>query len=493
VKLNPVILPVLLLLASCASVKQGKFHPSNKKSAEMLKSDLVLLKKILEANHPSLYWYTPKDSVDYYFHTTVNSITDSLTELQFRNKVAYVVGKLRCGHTAVRASKDYTKYYTKQRLPQFPLLIKIWNDSAVIINNAFKTDSVLKRGTVVTAINRYSNSQLADSMFQFISTDGYADNFKQQLISFNYPLYYRNTFGLDSQYTVHYIDSLNNKRTAVVKNFVPIVDTTRKRQIETQPRLTKKEIRRFTKLAKRNMVIDTTLNTAFIYINTFVEGKLNSFFRRSFRKIKEQHVKNVVIDLRENSGGNVISSTRLTQYLIDKPFHIADTVAAINRSFPYKRHIRPWFIYWLSMRFTGRKQSDGRIHFRYFEKHNFKPKARNHFDGHVYLVAGGFSFSASTLVVGALKGQQNVSVVGEETGGGYYGNTAMHLPVVTLPVSKVRVVLPMYRMVIDKNRPKTGRGIFPDVPVTPSSMAIKRGIDAKMDKVKELIKNDQRK
>jgi C-terminal processing protease CtpA/Prc len=236
------------------------------------------------------------------------------------------------------------------------------------------------------------------------------------------------------------------------------------------------------------MTIDTSLNTAFINLSTFSEGRLQGFFKDSFRKIKKEKLQNVVIDLRENSGGNVMSSTRLTQYLVNKPFHVADTVAAINRSVSYHRYIRPWFIYWLSMHAAGRKGPDGRIHFRYFERHQFKPKKRLHFDGHIYLVSGGFSFSAATLFIGALKGQENVTVVGEETGGGYYGNTAMHLPVITLPASKVRVVLPLFRMVIDKNRPKTGRGILPDVEVKPSSLSIKKGVDAKMEKVMELIR-----
>jgi C-terminal processing protease CtpA/Prc len=139
------------------------------------------------------------------------------------------------------------------------------------------------------------------------------------------------------------------------------------------------------------------------------------------------------------------------------------------------------------MHFSGRKQSDGRIHFRYFEKHLFKPKSNNHFNGKVYVVTGGYSFSASTLVVGAVKGQQNVTLVGEETGGGYYGNSAMHLPVVHLPYSKIRMILPLYRLVIDRSRIKTGRGIFPDIEVKPNSAAIRQGIDIKMQKVRNLI------
>jgi hypothetical protein len=85
-----------------------------------------------------------------------------------------------------------------------------------------------------------------------------------------------------------------------------------------------------------------------------------------------------------------------------------------------------------------------------------------------------------------MKGQQNVKLVGEETGGGYYGNSAMLITYCTLPNSKLRVSLPLYRLVTNKNRPKGG-GVIPDIYVPPSSSAIERGIDLKMEKIKSLI------
>lgn len=236
------------------------------------------------------------------------------------------------------------------------------------------------------------------------------------------------------------------------------------------------------------MRIDTALKTAILNVNTFSDGRLNSFFRKSFRTIKKQGIENVVIDLRENSGGSIFSSIRLAQYLVQQPFKVADTVAAIDRSFKYKKHIRPWFIYWLSMHFAGKKEQDGRIHFRFFERKQFKPKKHHHFNGHTYVVTGGYTFSAATMLAGIVQGQPNTTIVGEETGGGAYGNTAVHLPTITLPNSKVRVVLPLFRLVTDKDRIKNGRGILPDVEVLPTSQAIKLGVDAKLEKVRALIR-----
>ncbi len=166
-----------------------------------------------------------------------------------------------------------------------------------------------------------------------------------------------------------------------------------------------------------------------------------------------------MLDLRLNSGGSVMACTRLSQYLVDKPFRVADTVAAYTRSFPYKKYIKPWLLYWLSMHISGRRYADKRIHFRYFENHCFKPKKKNHFKGNIYILTGGYTFSAATLVAVNLKGQRNVTIAGEETGGGAYGNSAMLLTTIVLPNTGLRITLPLYRMVLNANRLKNGRGL----------------------------------
>jgi C-terminal processing protease CtpA/Prc len=143
------------------------------------------------------------------------------------------------------------------------------------------------------------------------------------------------------------------------------------------------------------------------------------------------------------------------------------------------------------MTFFTRRKQDGHYHFRYFEKNYFKPRKKNHFDGQVYILTGGNSFSATTLFASSLIKQDNVTVVGEETGGGAYGNSAWLIPDVTLPETKVRFRLPLFRLVIDKNYPKTGKGVQPEVESRPTIEAIKRGADYKVEKAMELINADK--
>ncbi len=170
------ILLVGIVSVGCKTVPVASYHPENKISPAHLQEDLTLLKNILEANHPSLYWYTPKDSVDQYFAKAHAALQDSLSEKEFKNKIAWVISKIKCGHTVVRHSKAYSKYFQKNQAPVFPLAIKVWQDSAVVVGNLHRKDSILKRGTVITAINHRPMQTIEDPMFALMSTDGKAIN-----------------------------------------------------------------------------------------------------------------------------------------------------------------------------------------------------------------------------------------------------------------------------------------------------------------------------
>lgn len=479
----------LWLLVGCIATKKPRYTFNQKQSAPKLKEDVMLLKKILEANHPSLYWYTPKDSIDYYFNTVIQSITDSLTEVQFRNRLSIAVSKIRCGHTSVHLSKAYSKLYNKNKYPLFPLLLKTWKDSLVVVADQSE-DSVFKRGTVITAINGLSNKVILDSIFQLISIDGYSDNYKSQVVSFNFPAWYKSVFGLDSSYTIQYIDSSGKEATAILKNLL-MPDTARAKPVLSvfqpvkKPKI--KETRKAKLLNKRTMSIDTSLHTAFIRLATFNGGRLRAFFRKSFRTINKQHIQNLAIDLRENGGGNVNKYVLLARYLTDSSFKVGDTISAVTRRLKYGKYIQSSWYYSFLMQLGTRKMNDGRYHQYYLENHYYKPKKNHHFNGNIYLVQGGFTFSASAMFASTLKGQPRVTITGEESGGGYYGNSAMYIPDITLPNSHLRVRLPLFRLVIKSNRLKNGRGVIPDVTIPPSTDAIKKGIDIKMVKIKEMI------
>lgn len=473
------------VLISCSVSK--KYNADTKYPKEKLQDDYTLLRNILEKKHPSLYWYTPKDSMDYYFEEGYKNIPDSLTELQFGWKIlAPLLSKIHCGHTSFSMSKGWNKFIKNKRIPSFPLLLKVWKDTMVVIANLNRKDSVLKKGMLITSINGMRNAEIIKKIFGYLPEDGYEDNVNYVRLSTSFPYFHRNVFGIFKTYSVGYIDSLGKERKTYLSLGNIAADTLNK--IKNFPVVKQKHFTRKERLENiRSLKIDS--GTAFITLNSFASGNLKTFFRISFKKIRKNKTKNVVIDLRANGGGDISNYVSLTKYIRSNSFKVADTAASITKNFgAYTKYIKSGFFNNLGLLFFTKKGADGRYHFGYWENHTIKPKQKNHFSGEAYVLTNGLTFSASSLFCNAVKGQNNVTLVGENTGGGWYGNSGIMIPDITLPNTKLRIRLPMFRLVQYQRIAEKGTGVVPDIYVGPTIEASRKDIDRKMEAVKELIK-----
>jgi hypothetical protein len=490
-KTIPWIYAVVCVAVSCTSSLET-YNPQKKYPPAVIREDYTLFRKILESSHPSIYWYTTKDSMDYYFDQGYNSLGDSMTEIQFRDRLAYVISRIDCGHTTMKGSKAFIKYVDTAFSTAFPFALKFWSDTMVITANLRRNDPILQRGTVVKSINGYDAPALKDTLFNYITTDGYSVNGKYQSLStgFAFASLYKNILGLTDSFDIHYIDSTGIEKQTWVLPYDFKADTMNKKTLSLGPpaKGSKNKEKPSFYLSSVNLQLDTVMKTGFMTVATFDRSNhLKKFFKRSFKVLRQTQIKNLIIDVRSNGGGDAGLSTLLTRYMIDHKFKLADSLYTIKPPAEYKKYIQKSFWYSALITLVTTKGKDGKYHFRYFEKHYNSPKRKYHYDGQVFILIGGNSFSATTLFAGDLKGQKNVTLVGEETGGGFYGNTAWIIPDVTLPNTGLRFRLPRFRMVIDKDRTKNGRGIMPDVWAVPTAEAIRDGIDFKTMKVKELI------
>lgn len=494
------ILYIVCITAAGCGVSRSAFSPAKKYSPEQLQKDYSLFRNTLEAHHPGLYWYTGKDSMDYYFEEGRRQLNDSLTEPQFRKILSWVTAKLNCGHTTIRSSKAWGKYSDTVRLGKmFPLSMKVWDKAMVVTANLNRRDSVLKRGTPITRINGKRWETIVDTLFDYISTDGYNRTHKYQSLSNRgfFGSLYTNLYGLSEKYEIEYLDSTGIAKTITVPVYKPAADTVGRAGTrifrQTQPQPSKRERRILRLNSIRLLRIDTVNRTAMMDLGSFSKGYgLKKFFHNSFRALRQNKIEHLIIDIRSNGGGSVTNSTLVTRYIAKQSFKVADSLYAVRKRSPYQGLIQNHFWNKLFISFFTKKRSDGNYHFGYFERHYFKPKKQNHFDGKVYILTGGNSFSASTLFASALIKQENVTVVGEETGGGAYGNSAWLIPDAKLPETGVRFRLPLFRLVINKNTPRNGRGVQPEVESFPTIDAIRRNADFKTEKAMELILKDKR-
>lgn len=484
------ILPLLFAIAlATASCSTQKHFVEKKYSSTDLRKDFSIFRGALEESHPSLYWFTPKDSMNAAFDEGFGRLGDSMTERQFRTTLLKVVTSIRCGHTSVAFSKKYAEYLDTARLPLFPLVLKVLKDTLVVTGSLSRDSVAIGRGTVITSIDNRSAKFLIDTMLNYITGDANSMVGRYQSLSSygTFGVMYKNLFGLPDSLHIRFRNLPGAEDSATISIFTPPPRTT-----DVADSLKSRQRRSFSSYSSRSLQVDTVLRSGYMTINSFVAAKgIRRFFRSSFRSIRKLNLRHLAIDVRSNGGGDAGISTLLTRYLSDHSFVLADSLYGIKRSTRYRRFVRRHTLNWLMMTIATRRHRDGLFHFGYFERHRFHPIQKNHFDGDIYILTGGNSFSATTLFVQELKGQKNVRVVGEETGGGAYGNTAWIISELRLPNTGLRVSIPKLRFVMRKDLVAAGHGVMPDLYVAPTVEDIRRGVDVKVEAVRNLIMNGQ--
>ena len=96
--------------------------------------------------------------------------------------------------------------------------------------------------------------------------------------------------------------------------------------------------------------------------------------------------------------------------------------------------------------------------------YSYKPKRQNHFDGKLYVITDGFTATASSMLPSCLKQHTNAIFIGNQASGGYNGNNGGSFPIITLPKSKIEIIFPAYRLILDK-KSENRAGIIPGINV----------------------------
>jgi C-terminal processing protease CtpA/Prc len=244
---------------------------------------------------------------------------------------------------------------------------------------------------------------------------------------------------------------------------------------------------------------------ALLTVGTFADRSAVEFFARSFRTLREQGTRGLVLDLRWNGGGYDELGALLCRYLIRQPFRFYERLTWRLENPALLEHVElrleDWDEY-VPFRARANGASDPRREreaLRALMEHYpathpllvspvLEPR-EDGFHGQLVVLINGRSSSSGAEVPSILHANRRGVFVGEESGGSYQGVTAGILTRLTLPASRIGVQLPLYRYYnsVDAAVYATG-GLQPEHAVRPEVEDILAGQDPVLERAFELLR-----
>ncbi len=492
------------MLSSCASIKRHNEQRASCIPPEQLKEDVDFAYSKLQQMHPQLYWYIPKKELERKFDSLKLTLNEPLTPLQFYFKFQPVIAGIREGHLSLRiprtklTKKEIKKLDHKKGLfSRFEYYIS--GDQMYITGNRDGIENI-QPGTEILSINNVPVSDYIKKYRSLISSDGYNTTFQPYFLKDLFFGYYTAENGLADKATLETLYK-GQKHTYTLSRESKSDDDLEKDK-EMNKRTQEKRLNDY--VASSNSYnrsfkfLDKDSTIAYIKVKSFSREYSDEFYKKTFSKIKNAQSDYLIIDVRNNYGGSLYEINNLYSYLTDKPFTLIKPSQVTSRDIPlrtnYFRKSSPldyaiksisYPSYFFAQAFSTYKK-DGKVFYKMKADKPTKPN-KEAFQGKVFVLINGGSFSASSIITAKLKNDKRAILVGEETGGANDGTVAGFYSYQKLPNSEIRFPIGLLLVQPNIDFSESNKGVIPDVKITESMQDIIDKKDPQLDWIKNEI------
>lgn len=431
-------------------------------TVNQLKEDLKDLKLAYLETRVGL-WYNSYKQLDSLFTSQRNKIQESMSALDFFKIIAPIVAFTKEGHSYVVPSLK-TNNHLKAYGTYLPFFIRIINKKVYILNDYKKLGI---KGAEITAINGKDIGEILKKLITIEPADGYNLTSKYYWIARAFSKYLLEFYGEMPNYKVSFIDP----KTHQIKT--KEIPSLRYKAYYNLYHQFKKQHPFYYWNKASNFEISNKKNYALLTINSFdadlYDGKdgFKKYLDSIFSIVNRNKIENLIIDIRKNEGGQQGMEDILLSHLIKHNYKKYKYVEVPELSYSFfNSQINKGFSKYLREDWGFKRQNDGRI----LSQRQFSlPPSSHPFLGQLYILIDGLTFSGGSEFATLAKNHTNAIFVGEETGGGYYGNTSGNHLRFTLPNSGILIGIPLFKFVVnvkDTANPY-GQGLIPDYHITP--------------------------
>lgn len=459
-----------------------------------LMEDYGILKEVLEEYHPGLYRYDDTATIEQYFLKLKNKLNKSLSTAEFYLYLSAFTSELKCGHT-------FCSYYNQPKIIQdnlfnqsdkLPFTFALFEKKMILDKNL--SGNTLLNNVQIVSINNVPVSVIIDTLLTYVKGDGSNNGKKLKdleltgLGSFEafdvyFPLLYPPR---DSIYELE-VKKIGSEESFTVK-ITPISRSERLKRIEENYG---KQTFNYDELWEFKIFND---KTAYLKIGTFVTYKMTldwkKFLENAFKEIKSKNISNLIIDIRDNEGGDEEVNLVLAKHIANKTLEFPEYKELLTYNL-VASHLKPYLKTW-DKSFYDRtdKVLDLNNGFYTWKKENNSIKIENNkkaFSGDVFLLVNEANSSATFFLALLLQQNKRATIIGAETGGNLKGTNGGNLFFLKLPNSKIEIDIPLigYYPIHEQ----IDKGLTPDIIVEETITDMITEKDIGLEKALEIINN----
>ena len=421
-------------------------------SVNLLKDDIQSYYLGALARHPHLDQYAEKAELEKSVADLQGLINKPMSRLEFYRVVGQLTYKFNDGHSMLLWPYPEYQLLKKSGHKIFPFAVSITKSKESYIKNTYQSDDLqLSAGSKIVAINNIPVNKLLDHMQKFVG--GESQYLREQFSAKQFGLMLWAVFGFIDDFELQYEEQGKQKTLTVSMSQHWQENNTEEKHSEDF----------YFKVLPNNV--------AYLYVGHFDVDPdwFENFIDQTFKKIKDKNMTSLIIDTRDNTGGNTDTATYLASYVANKKFkmisNLEEKLNEHNRGvFSYKGEVgtlinTPWQE-WIT------------------------PKSKEkRFTGQTYLLISPITYSAGIVFATSLKDNDFATLIGQETGGN--ANQTAQGNLFNLPHSQLRAYITT-RMLVRPSGSMKIEGVKPDYEIIPTAKAIRAAQDLGVNKALEL-------
>jgi C-terminal processing protease CtpA/Prc len=470
---------VSIVSTHAATASDGVLTP------EGAKQDVRVLKRALIELHPALTKYRTQGEIDaafLRFETQGGAARSSSAMYLAATELAAFI---RCGHTwtNVLNQSGGSKNALLQAANKLPFTIALIENRWLVLGSVV---SGIKAGDEVLAVNGIAAAEMVKTMMPYLRADGSSDGKRLRQLSHDRADYSQMDIVwplLSPPVSGQYEIQLRHRSTVKQINVKAVTLEARKSGLSKQGFTDPDETWRFR--------IDG--NVAYMTLPTFSfwnsKFDWNVFIDVAFAEVKAKKVGYLVIDIRDNEGGDGAIGGKILTHLVKQPLQfVSDQAITMYERVPYNlvRYLDTWDYSFFDRTGQVERVSAGTAKGKYQVKdrsgivQTIEPVAAP-YTGKVFLLVSAENSSATFQMAQLTKMSGAATLIGQTTGGNQRGLNGGQLTWVTMPNSGVAVDIPLLAGRYTESTPDAS--VVPDIIVTRTFAPRLAGRDLEMETV----------